>query len=175
MRVDLLVFKDSRVNAHLKDKFFGLNEISPSEKLLSILDPHLMNLDLLEDHRFFVVFKCEHNILAFKVVGRILKSLDFLEVNFLLIFSEFVAASFPSITELLAFRLQPEIHQETSLSENADVLDFGIFEDQLPKEINHFDDGEKLDAEVMFLQDVCDILQVEESQLWLDEGPLGYH
>lgn len=68
MRVDLLVFKDSRVNAHLKYEFFGLNEISPSEKLLSILDPHFMNLNLLEDHRFFVVFKCEHDILALEVV-----------------------------------------------------------------------------------------------------------
>ena len=68
MRVDLLIFKDSRVNAYLKDEFFGLNEISPSEKLLSILDPHLMNLDLLKDHRLFVVFKGEHNILALEVV-----------------------------------------------------------------------------------------------------------
>ena len=172
MRVDLLVFKDSRVNANLKDEFFGLNEISPSEELLSILDPHFMNLDLLEDHRFFVVFKGEHDILALEVIRRILETLDFLKVNFLLIFSEFVAASFPSITELLAFGLQPEIHQETSLSEYADVLDFGIFEDQLPEEINHFDDGEKLDAEIMLLQNVGDILQVEESQLRLDEGPL---
>ena len=68
MRVDLLVFKDSRVDAYLKDEFFGLNEISPSEELLSILDPHFMNLDLLEDHRFFVVFKGEHDILALEVI-----------------------------------------------------------------------------------------------------------
>jgi len=117
------------MNANLKDKFFCLNEISPSEKLLSILDPHFMNLNLLEDYRLFVVFKGEHDILALEIVRRILESLDFLKVNFLLIFSEFVAASFPKITEFLTFRLQSEIHQEASLSENADVLNFRIFED----------------------------------------------
>lgn len=63
-----MVFKDSGMNANLEDEFFGLHKISPSEKLLSILDPHFVNLDLLENYRFFVVFKWEHDILALEVI-----------------------------------------------------------------------------------------------------------
>lgn len=63
-----MIFKDSGMNANLKDEFFSLNKISPSEKLLSILDPHFMYLDLLEDYWFFVVFKGEHDILALEII-----------------------------------------------------------------------------------------------------------
>jgi hypothetical protein len=77
-RIDLLVFQDASMDVYLKHKVLSPHKLSPLEQLVGILNPDLMNLDLLKHKRLLVVLKIESHSFVFEVVVWISESLDLL-------------------------------------------------------------------------------------------------